>query len=576
MKDEALRQMVNISISDVQNIIKKLHPDKFEKIIIDGKSHIIVSNYLYVKYSGISAMRQVKKITFPLFPDTENIFKKFEGGETLHGRKKKIENYEIFKIIEQYKIVPENIDVITQISDVFEFPVEIENGIVNKLQHHYFLPSLTLSSDCQQCKGSKYITCENPDCKGKHEWDCPECKGNKKIDCTVCNASGYIKCKTCKGRGQEKCNTCNATAEVKCSHCGGDGYVGKPKDDGSNKCVFCKGTGWHVCPECTNGQVTCETCNGKGEVICETCKASGKVNCNNCKATGKIICDKCYNDSQRYGKIDCPTCKTVGRLGQLVYTETEIKEHRLDKIFCKNAPLNLITDEDVLKHANHNGKTEALLININEQQIEAYDEFSSDFAKMIEKELGLETTRFPKILKEEIYYQLIPCVRTSYKHVLTNTIHEFTIMNFFNTPFVIFHSEPEELKSSFGSTMKSTGNFFGKIFKTKSYTDKEDKKREIRLMVYVAKVDGEVQETEKEIISNKIGNLEDFTNSEKRELFELLNIKSVPEISKDDVHFSSNANKEEIIKNLVNIAIVDGNMNLAESALIDKIKEMMK
>lgn len=575
MKDEAQKQMVNISINDIQEIVKRLYPDKYERIIIDGSSQIIVSNYFYVKYSGISANRQVKKIIFPLFPDFENIFKDFEGGEAAHGRKKKMDNDQLLKILEQYKIVPEDTDIITQITDVFNFPIEVENGVVTKLQHHYFLPSFTISFDCPQCKSAKYITCLNPDCLGKHEWDCPQCRGTQKINCSVCNASGYVKCNPCKGRGQEKCSSCNATSQVKCSHCGGDGFVGKPKEDGSNKCTVCDGKGWHVCQECTGGLVKCDVCNGRGEVKCETCKASGKVDCPNCKATGKIICDKCYSDQQRYGKIDCPNCKTMGKMGQLMFVETLVTEHNIDKVFCKNARLNIITDEHVLKYANHNGKTEALLININEQKLEAYDEYSGDYARIIKKELGLEATKFPKILKEEVFYQLIPCVRSSYKHVLTNTVHEFTVMNFFNGPAVIFHSEPEELKGGIGNTMKSTGNFFGKVFKTKSHQVKEDKKREICLMIYVAKADGVVQEVEKEMISAKIGDLEDFTNSEKKKLFDLINIKTVPEISKDDVDFSEHADKDQIIKDLINVALADGNMDTSEKLLIDKIRQMM-
>jgi uncharacterized tellurite resistance protein B-like protein len=576
MKDDAQNQMVNITIEDIQAIVKRLHPDKYEKMMIDGSSQVIVSNYFYVKYSGISANRQVKKIIFPLFPDAENLFKDFEGGEAVHGSKKKMENGQLLKTLELYKIAPENTDIITQMTDVFEFPIDIENGVINKSQHNYFIPKYTISFDCPQCKGAKYITCINPDCLGKHEWDCPACKGTRKINCTVCSASGYVKCTVCKGRGQEQCTSCAGTSEVKCSHCGGDGYVGKKKDDDSNKCTFCEGKGWHVCPECSGGLVKCDICSGKGEVKCKTCKASGKVDCLSCKATGKILCDKCYGDQPRYGKIDCPNCKTMGRMGQLMYVETPVTEHNIDKVFCKNARLNIITDEHILKYANRNGKTEAMLVNINEQKLEAYDDFSGDFVKSVKKELGLEMTKFPKILKEEVFYQLIPCVRTSYKHVLTNTIHEFTVMNFFNSPDIIFHSEPEELKGGLGSAAKSTGNFFGKVFQTKAHQEKEDKKREIRLMIYIAKADGVVLDVEKEIISTKIGNLEDFTNSEKKKLFDLINIKSVPELKKDDVDFSEHANKDQIIKDLINLALADGKMDASEKLLIDKIKQMMQ
>lgn len=575
MKEEALKQMVNITIEDIQEVVKKLFPERYNKMIIDGSSQIVVSNYFYVKYSGLSSQRKVKKMIFPLYPETASVFKDFEGGETVHGRKKIMESDRIIRILEQYKVEIQEADIIAQMTDVFDFPLEIENGIINKMQNHYFIPSFTLSFDCPVCKGTKYIDCDLPDCMGKHEWDCPECRGARKIDCKDCNASSYVPCKSCKGRGEEKCTSCMGTAQVKCSHCAGDGYVGKRKEDDSNKCLICEGKGWHACSECSGGLVKCEICLGKGEVKCSVCKATGKVECVKCKATGKIVCEKCYSDAQRIGKIDCPNCKAMGRMGQLMYCETTIENHELEKIFCKNAKLSLLTDDDLFLHASKNGKTEAVLVNVNDQHLEAYDEFSGDFSKAITKELGLHNTKYPKILKEEVFYQIIPCVRASYKHVITNTIHEFTIVNFFKDPEIIFHTEPEDINAGIGSALKSTGNFFGRVFKTKSYKVKEDKKKEIRLMIYVAKADGVVHDVEKEIISAKIGDLEEFTNSEKRELFELINISTVPEIIAEDVMFSEYADKDQILKDIIQVALADGKMDAAETKMIDRIKQFM-
>jgi hypothetical protein len=576
MKEEVLKQMVNISVQDIKEMISKLEPLKFEKMIIDNNSQIVVSNYFYLKYSGISANRQVKKIVFPLFPDVAAAFTNYEGSDITHGRKKSISNDSLFQLLAQYKIESENADVITRMTDVFEFPIEVENGKVLNPQHKYFLPTMTESYECPTCKGEKYVTCSNPACLGKHEWACPVCRGSRKVGCDSCTSSGFVKCKKCNGRGEEKCNSCKGTAEVKCSHCGGDGYVGKPMDDGSNKCLLCEGKGWHICQECSAGLVKCDGCAGKGEVKCSVCHGKGQLDCDNCKATGKIVCDKCYSDEKRYGKIDCPTCKTMGKLGQLMYVETPVTNHAIERIICKNVKLNLISDQDVLACSNKNGKTEIVMVNINDEKIESYDEYSGDFALAMERELAIEKVKFPKILKEELFYELIPCVRSSYKHMLTNTINEFTILNFFNNPVVMFHSEPEDLKSGVGNTMKATGNFFGKLFKTKSFQEKSDRKKEIRLMVYVAKSDGAIQDVEKQYISEKIGSMEGFTNSEKKELFELLNIKSVPELTSDDVAFSENANIEQIMKDIVNVALADGVMDIREKEIIDKIRWFIK
>jgi len=575
MKTEAQRQMVNISVMDVKEVISKLEPEKFEKMIIDNNSQIIVSNYFYVKFSGTSANRVVKKLVFPLFPEIANVFAGFEGGEQSHGRKCKVDDEYLLHLISGYKIEATDMDIITSMTDVFDYPIEVGNGRVSAPQHKYFIPSMTGRHECPQCKGEKYITCTNPACLGKHEWACPMCRGSRKLKCETCNASGYVMCKTCKGRGEEKCAACSGTAQVKCSHCGGDGYVGKPLPDGSNKCTLCEGKGWHLCNECSNGHVKCDPCNGRGEVKCHDCHGTGQVDCGNCKATGSIVCEKCYSDDARLGKIDCPTCKTMGMMGELVFVDTVITDHAIERIICKNAKLNLISDQQVMDCSNKNGKTEILMVNINEEKIEAYDDLSSDFALAIENELGIEKLTFPKILKEELFYELIPCVHTAYRHMLTNTVHEFTILNFFNRPVIVFHSEPEQIQASVGNAMKATGKLFGKIFKTKSYEEKEDKKKEIRLMIYVAKVDGAIQDVEKQIIAENIGSLEDFTNAEKKDLFGIMSIKTLPELTKEDVSFSSNANIEQIVKDLVNIALADGNMNINEKEIIDRIKLLM-
>lgn len=575
LKEAALKQMVNISVQDIKEVISKLEPARFEKMIIDNNSQIIVSNYFYLKYSGISAARNVNKMVFPLYPDIREVFESYEGSETVQGMKKIVADNSIFRMLSEYKILPEEADVITSMTDVFEFPIEIENGTVLNPQRKYFLPSMTNRFECPTCKGEKYITCTNPACLGKHEWACQVCRGSRKVGCEACNGGGFVKCQKCNGKGEEKCNSCKGTAEVPCSHCGGDGYVGKPKDDGSNKCTLCEGKGWHICQECSGGLVKCDECSGKGEVKCSVCHGKGQVNCTNCNASGKIICDKCYFDEKRYGKIDCPTCKTMGTMGQLMYVETNITQHAIDRVICKNVKLNMVSDQDVLACGNKNGKTEIVMVNINDEKIESYDEYSGDFALAMERELRLEKVKFPKILKEELYYELIPCIRSSYKHMLTNTIHEFTILNFFSKPVIIFHSEPELLKAGVGNTMKVTGNFIGKLFKTKSFHEKDDRKKEIRLMVYVAKSDGVIQDVEKEFISGKIGSLEGFTNAEKKELFGLMNIKAVPEITKEDVAFSDNTNIEQVLKDLVNVALADGIMDVREKEIIDKIKMLL-
>jgi len=72
-----------------------------------------------------------------------------------------------------------------------------------------------------------------------------------------------------------------------------------------------------------------------------------------------------------------------------------------------------------------------------------------------------------------------------------------------------------------------------------------------------------------------IGNLDDFTNSEKQKLFDIMNSSVLPELTKLDVTFSTKERESEVITKLNNLANADGEMEQAEKDLIDKIKSMM-
>ena len=163
----------------------------------------------------------------------------------------------------------------------------------------------------------------------------------------------------------------------------------------------------------------------------------------------------------------------------------------------------------------------------------------------------------------------------SYKHILTNTFHEFTIINFFNNPELIFHSEPEQLKKDLGNTVKAVGGFFGKLFKTNSFKTKEDKRNEIVLLIHLAKADGKIEDQEKIYLSEMIGSLDDFTNSEKQILFDVMNAETLPELTKLDVTFSSKERGQEVLSKLMQLANADGEIDTAEKALIEKINNMM-
>jgi len=272
--------------------------------------------------------------------------------------------------------------------------------------------------------------------------------------------------------------------------------------------------------------------------------------------------------------VDCPECKTIGTMAKVVYVTSFVNENKYDKIFCFGDDLSL-ADNQILPHVHSNSSLNLIYKKVNDNVIEEYDEFSQKYAKDIEKELGLIKGDFPLLTREEIFYQVVPCVKLSYMHMITNTRHDFTIIDFWRNPEIIFHSEPEQLKQDLGNVTKSVGGFFGKMFKTKGFKTKEDKRNEITLLIHLARIDGKIEDQEKIQLSKMIGNLEDFTNVEKQKLFDIMNTQTLPELTKEDVKFSTKERSDEVIKNLTDLASADGEIEPAEKALIDRIKSMM-
>ena len=109
----------------------------------------------------------------------------------------------------------------------------------------------------------------------------------------------------------------------------------------------------------------------------------------------------------------------------------------------------------------------------------------------------------------------------------------------------------------------------------KKYKAKEDKKNEITLLIYLAKADGKIEEEEKISLSEDIQNLDDFLNSEKKILFDLMNSPTLPELTKKEVKFSTKERAAEVMDKITNLAMADGEMADDEKTLIDKIKSMI-
>ena len=95
-------------------------------------------------------------------------------------------------------------------------------------------------------------------------------------------------------------------------------------------------------------------------------------------------------------------------------------------------------------------------------------------------------------------------------------------------------------------------------------------------MIHLAKVDGKIEEQEKLFLSETIGNLSEFTNTEKQLLFDLMNSVSLPELTDKETTFSSKERTVEVVTKLNELASSDGKVEDSEKNLINKIMQLIK
>ncbi len=560
MKEEAKKQLKPISIYLVKKTLKKIAPEVFDKMIISENQQVKRCNFIYAKLKYQKVEKVVEKIKFPLYDSLIDSFSKIEGGSSKHGEKAKMPSEDIFEELEKsYSKVGQAIIMDSKSS--VELPLDVKKSEILLTQSKHFYPDLTFKEVCDQCYGHKYVNCTDPECNGRHIWTCTNCKGK-----------GILVCETCEGHKNVDCPSCNGTTRVTCKKCGGDGKV---NDGYLAKTIFSKSLKEKKCGECAGkGHVECNDCKS-GKVVCNDCHGIGKVICPECFSEGIITCFYCYGDKERLGKVNCPQCQTVGVTAQIVYDKFDVSFHELGKFILDGESLS-ISERQVKSHLIHNQDMEIIYENVNGKVKENYNEFTKQYSSNIEKDLGLYKGGFPMITKEELYYQIVACVELSYKHILTNTVHEFTIIDFWNNPEIIYHSEPEQLKNDTNNATKELGGFFGKLFKTKSYKTKNDLRNELVLQIYLIKADGIITDKEKLSLSEIIIGLNKFTNTEKQRLFDLMNAAALPELSKADVTFSSPAREQEVLNKLRKLASADGEMiDGKEKSLIENVEKMM-
>jgi hypothetical protein len=448
--------------------------------------------------------------------------------------------------------------------DDLVFPISMSGDSVSSNQPLYFLPLRTFSWACETCNSKKYIRCADNICSGRHEWDCPGCQ-----------AKGTVTCEKCAGQGRLDCSSCNGSNKVTCSSCGGDGKKVDKLDTVSaissstrstrivkKTCSSCSGKGMKTCSGCNNGKVTCSNCSG-----------NGKITCSECDGMRKIKCSKCYGDKERYGLIDCPECKAMGEMAKISFVESIVGHKSISRIFNSDNSLKNITSETVMKFAKQDQSQATILKNYNDVFEQNYDDLIKNIIESVHIEFDFHLNGFEnRVTREEVYYQVIPCVQVEYRHMISNAIHNVTILNYFENPELIIDNTSENEKSNSKDKIKVVGNFFGKLFKTSKYKVKEDKKKEIKMMILLAKIDGKIEDEEKIFLASQVSSLSDFSVAEKSEFFALMDSTITPQLTYKDIAFSSTDRFNSVIEILESLAGKDGDIDDSELQFIENLK----
>ena len=368
-------------------------------------------------------------------------------------------------------------------------------------------------------------------------------------------------CKACKGQAEVTCPTCKGNGQFKCK-----GYIVSGDGPVSNKHVSCPDSPkskYKNCgnPECHNGMVSCERKNGSNYGVGKLMDmASGKSYCG-----GK-------------GVIPCKPCKATGRIGTLVYVKVQVAElggefyqytnQKIDQIQKKpNTLYPYLRKSDV--------KFETVFIDTNGSLNDNYDKFSSGFVPEIENKAGVHKgNEYPRLMHEEVFYDVIPLATLEYNHILTASNHLLSAVPKDGQFDILFHSDPTAVKKfSFRNIFLIYTSKWSEAFMTKSYKDKRDKYNEIRMLIYVAKADGNIAEEEKVVLANVITGLTEYTASEKSKLFGLMSAKELPPLTDDDFVISTRERADITFERLHQMAIEDHVLEKPEVIMVKEYKE---
>jgi hypothetical protein len=605
----------------IQNV-KTTNSTRYDQMIITGDT--TRNDVFYIYYSAKYASIEPKKIVFALVPDVKFVFESFmTGGELAHGVVSTLDNALLNEIKKSNALIAEKSfgkegainDVKNSTSlqflkqgflDSKEAKMQeaealgerkVENSVIGSLKKvfsdspdgenevdddddddddffgsiEWFDSGVSDANEYQNLKNTtfQYVNFEfNGDKPATNQpllfvpsrttaEDCKACKGDGKLTCPTCKGSGKFKCKGYVGKGHSGGAVSNK--HYACSK----GYA--PHDE-------CDGKG---CSGCNKGRITCPTCgpiNGNGMVPCER-KYGSKYGIGKLadRLTGKSYCGGS-------GQIDCKPCKATGRIGTLVYLKMEVQGVKSEFFKYTNQQIEQFKKSPSLLYPYLN-KASVKAISVfrddNSSRQENMDDYSSNFIEILNREYGLKKGNdYPRILHEEMYYDVIPLVTLEYNHILTSTLHLFSAIPTESGFDVLFHSDPTAVKKfSVKNIWLIYKSKWSEALMTTSYKAKRDKYNEIRMLIYVAKADGTIAEEEKLVLANTITGLTEYTAAEKTKLFSLMSSQQLPSLQDDDFVISTKERAEVTFGRLYEMVLEDGLTEKPEVLLVNEYKQ---
>lgn len=155
-----------------------------------------------------------------------------------------------------------------------------------------------------------------------HEEPCEACFSN----------NGYVNCDECDGTGELNCDECDGHGTLTCETCYGSGIDPESEDDeecwdcngsGDRTCWKCNGNEITDCPECVDGLVNCEECDGVGTTTTDELEYTIEV----IMTWDKSLIDVCKETSQTL--VPIMSYKEFNNLKNCVFMNT-IEGNNLD------------------------------------------------------------------------------------------------------------------------------------------------------------------------------------------------------------------------------------------------------